>query len=441
MYFSTQDRGEFSTMVHNWPHEDVHVIVVTDGSRILGLGDLGVHGMGIPIGKLSLYCAAGGIAPHRVLPVALDVGTNNKALLEDPNYVGMQHPRLTGPEYFDFVDEFMAAVQSRWPQAVVQFEDFESSKALPLLEKYRNKYVCFNDDIQGTGCVTLAGIISAAKMAGSSLAEQKFLCAGAGSAGLGVCNQLLDGMVAAGVPRDEARKRFVVCTAHGAIGAQDNANGNPHSTAAAEQSVWANPGVSDGASMEEVVRKFQPTVLLGLSAQGGIFTERMIRDMSAYAPRPIVLPMSNPTSKAECTPENAYKWSDGRAIVATGSPFDEVKMADGRVFMPSQCNNMYIYPGIGLAVSVAGLTTITDEMLYAACTACVKTVSEDDIEHGRIFPTVNHIREVSHAVACAIIEEGVRAGLTTKIMPKHFEKGIPYLVSRKMYFPSYVPLL
>ena len=197
MYFSQEDRGHFGTMVHNWPHDDVHVIVVTDGSRILGLGDLGAHGMGIPIGKLALYCAAGGIAPHRVLPVMLDVGTNNKALLEDDEYVGVRRPRLEGDEYFDMVDEFMAAVFARWPGVVVQFEDFETSKAVPLLAKYRNIYRVFNDDIQGTGCVALSGLMSAARNSGSKLTDMRVLCAGAGSAGLGVCAQLVDGMVEA----------------------------------------------------------------------------------------------------------------------------------------------------------------------------------------------------------------------------------------------------
>mmetsp|Transcript_37196 Transcript_37196/g.48084 ORF Transcript_37196/g.48084 Transcript_37196/m.48084 type:complete len:409 (+) Transcript_37196:78-1304(+) len=228
MYFSREDRGQFSTITHNWSHKDVRVIVVTDGSRILGLGDLGVHGMGIPIGKLALYCAAGGIAPHRVLPVTLDVGTNNPALLNDPEYLGSKKPRLEGDEYYAMVDEFMHAVFTRWPDVVVQFEDFETSKAVPLLAKYRNKYRCFNDDIQGTGCVTLAGLLSAARNAGESITDLRIVCAGAGSAGLGVCAQIVDGMVEAGLSREEAMSRFVIMTSVGALGNPDGAHSDPN---------------------------------------------------------------------------------------------------------------------------------------------------------------------------------------------------------------------
>ena len=240
MYFSREDRGHFSSMVWNWPHDDVHVIVVTDGSRILGLGDLGAHGMGIPIGKLALYCAAGGIAPHRVMPVMLDVGTNNEALRDDEGYIGIPKPRLEGQEYYDMVDEFMTAVFDRWPNTVVQFEDFESSKAMPLLAKYRHKYRCFNDDIQGTGCVTLAGVIAAARQANVSLTEMSFLCAGAGSAGIGVCAQIVDGMVEAGLSRDEAMKRFVICTSVGAIGKADGKFGDPNASRglSEERALW-----------------------------------------------------------------------------------------------------------------------------------------------------------------------------------------------------------
>jgi len=231
----------------------VHVIVVTDGSRILGLGDLGAHGMGIPIGKLALYCAAGGIAPHRVLPVMLDVGTNNQALREDDGYVGVPKPRLEGEEYFEMVDEFMQAVFDRWPNVVVQFEDFESSKAAPLLNKYRHQYRCFNDDIQGTGCVTLAGLIASARQAGQSLADLSFLCAGAGSAGLGVCEQIVDGMVEAGLSREEARARFVVCTSVGALGKADGTHGDPNASRglSEERATWVNDKVPDGPSIED----------------------------------------------------------------------------------------------------------------------------------------------------------------------------------------------
>jgi len=446
MYFSRQDRGLFSSMCFNWAHDDVHVIVVTDGSRILGLGDLGAHGMGIPIGKLALYCAAGGIAPHRVLPVMLDVGTNNKALREDDGYVGVPLPRLEGDEYFEMVDEFMQAVFDRWPNVVVQFEDFESSKAAPILNKYRHKYRCFNDDIQGTGCVTLAGLIASAQQAGQTLKDLSFLCAGAGSAGLGVCEQIVDGMVEAGLSREEARSRFVVCTSVGALGKADGKHGDPNASRglSAERATWVNDQVSDGLSMEEVVQQFKPSVLLGLAAQpAGLFTQTMIESMGSYCARPIVMPMSNPTAKAECTPAQAYAWSEGRAIVATGSPFAPYKHSDGRTLIPSQCNNMYVFPGLGLAASVAGVGEITDAMLYKAAVACVDCMTAEEIASGRTFPKLNRIRDVSRKVACAVIEEALEHGLATKISRKEVPnaEALEALVHRKMYDPVYVPLV
>jgi len=444
MFFSRDDRGEFSTMVNNWPHDDVHVIVVTDGSRILGLGDLGVHGMGIPVGKLALYCAAGGIAPHRVLPVILDVGTDNPKLLKDPSYVGIQKPRLQGEEYYDMLDEFMKAVFARWPDVVVQFEDFQTKVAVPLLSKYKDKYRCFNDDIQGTGCVTLSALMSSARNAGSSITDMRVMCAGAGSAGLGVCELLVEGMIEAGLSREEAVSRFVVCTEHGTLGRRDGSQGDKNFKAgivSEREAIWCNSAVADGTSILDAMKTFKPTVLLGMTAHSGVFTEELVRTMSSQCDRPIIMPMSNPTSNAECTAEEAYRWSDGRAVVGTGSPFAPVTLADGRTFTPSQCNNMYVFPGLGLAMSVAGVSKITNRMLYEAAVACTNNMTSEEIAEGRTFPALTRIREVSHAVACAVINEALKVGLTTKITAKHIKEGIPNLVSRKMYFPSYVPLV
>lgn len=444
MYFSQDDRGMFSAMIYNWPHDDVHVVVVTDGSRILGLGDLGAHGMGIPIGKLALYCAAGGIAPHRVLPVMLDVGTNNPRLLNEPDYVGVRRNRLEGDKYFDMVDEFICAVFDRWPNVVVQFEDFETSKAGPILEKYRNKYRVFNDDIQGTGCVTLSGLLSASKAAGKSITDLRVLCAGAGSAGLGVCSMIVDGMVVEGMTKDQALSQVAVCTDKGLIGKPDGVFNDPNYSrgfTVNRELLWANKDLSDGLSLLEAVKAFKPHVLLGLSAAGPIFTEEIIKAMSAYCDKPVIMPMSNPTSKAECSPEDAYRWSDNRAVVATGSPFPAYTSADGSKLVPSQCNNMYVFPGLGLAASVAGVSLITDKMLYKAAVACTNALTEDEIAEGRTFPKISRIREVSHAVACAIIEQALEDGLTTKITAKHQREGIASLVSRKMYFPDYRPLV
>eukprot|EP00617_Octactis_speculum_P026981 CAMPEP_0185748876 /NCGR_PEP_ID=MMETSP1174-20130828/7596_1 /TAXON_ID=35687 /ORGANISM="Dictyocha speculum, Strain CCMP1381" /LENGTH=615 /DNA_ID=CAMNT_0028424755 /DNA_START=6 /DNA_END=1853 /DNA_ORIENTATION=+ len=443
MYFAQKDRGMFSTMIHNWPHDDVHVIVVTDGSRILGLGDLGVHGMGIPIGKLALYCAAGGIAPHRVMPVMLDVGTNNPELIDDPNYLGTKMPRLTGDEYFDFVDEFMHAVFSRYPETVVQFEDFETPKAVPLLEKYRNEYRCFNDDIQGTGCVTLAGLLSAVRNADASVKDLRVVCAGAGSAGLGVCQQIVYGMVEAGLSHSEAMSRFVIITSQGALGKADGAHGDPNHSRGlgAERLPWVNEGVSDGADMLDAVKEHGANCLLGLSTVPGIFTKDVVQACAANHERPIIMPMSNPTNKSECTPAQAYEWTDGRAVVSTGSPFKPVQLADGQTLIPSQCNNMYVFPGIGLAASVAGVKTITDKMLYLAAVACSESMTQEEIDEGRTFPAIARIRDVSHTVACAIIAEAMKQKLTTKIDMSLDEQGISDYVTSKMYYPQYIPLV
>lgn len=443
MYFSKYDRGYFSSMVHNWPHEDVHVIVVTDGSRILGLGDLGVNGMGIPIGKLALYCAAGGIAPHRVLPICLDVGTNNEDLLKDPEYMGIREHRVVGDEYFDMVDELMHAINSRWPTCIVQFEDFETPKAVPLLDRYRNRYRMFNDDIQGTGVVTLAGVLSAVKISGQELKDVRVLCAGAGSAGLGVCQQLMDGMIEQGLSRKEAQARFALLTNLGVIGNPDSKYGNPNHKGGCNgmHVPWINVSLSDGMSLLEAVKEFKPNVLLGLSTAPGIFNEEVIRAMSAINERPIILPMSNPTARSECTPEQAYRWSNGKAIVATGSPFDPVTL-DGKTYVPSQSNNMFVFPGIGLAASVSGVTRITDRMLYLSAIAISESMNADEVAEGRTFPHIKRIRDVTQAVAKAIILEGRRAGLLlpSKIRDVRDEQ-IPDLIRRKMYVPYYSPLI
>lgn len=438
----------FSSMIWNWPHNDVQIIVVTDGSRILGLGDLGANGMGIPIGKLALYCAAGGIAPHRVLPVMLDVGTNNQKLLDDPDYIGVREHRLEGKEYVDLVDEFMHAVFQRWPGVVVQFEDFETKKAVPMLARYKDKFRVFNDDIQGTGCVTLSCLMSAARNANSTITEQRILCAGAGSAGLGVCNQLVLGMVAAGMSKEDAQAQFCIVDMYGAIGARDGSNKDPHYKKGPGQMTpaqlqWANASVSDGASLLKAIEEFKPTVLLGLSTVPKLFNEQVIRTMHAHCPKPIIMPMSNPTSRCECTAEEAYKWTDGQAVVASGSPFPAYTHTNGKTLVPSQCNNMYVFPGLGLGASLAGVSKITDTILYAAAKACTDSMTEEEMGWGRTFPSLKRIREVSHNIACAVIRQAQEEDLTTKITARDLKRdgSLEAYVSRKMYFPAYVPLV
>jgi len=338
MYFTEEDRGHMASMIYNWPHRDVHVIVVTDGSRILGLGDLGANGMGIPIGKLSLYCAAGGIAPHRVLPVVLDVGTDNQELLDDKFYLGVQKPRMKGKEYFDLVEEFMLAARYRWPDALIQFEDFSSDKAQKLLNLYRHDHLCFNDDIQGTGATTLAGLLSALRAKGESvesLGDQRIVIAGAGSAGIGVAQVLKQAMMEQGKTEEEARQAFFVVDQSGLLGTERISELSP------EQAEFARD-TDGGLSLFEVIQKFKPSMLLGMTAVGGLFKENMIREMASNCDRPIIFPLSNPTTKAECTAEQAFEWTDGNCIFASGSPFDPVTMNDGRTMYPTQCNNMYV---------------------------------------------------------------------------------------------------
>jgi len=435
MYFSENDRGQMASMVYNWPQKDVHVIVVTDGSRILGLGDLGANGMGIPIGKLSLYCAAGGIPPHRVLPIVLDVGTDNEELLNDDLYIGVQKKRLRGKEYYHLVDEFMNAVRYRWPNVLVQFEDFNSSVAQPLLDKYRGSHLCFNDDIQGTGATALAGLLGALRAKGqdvNTLGEQRIAIVGAGSAGIGIAQVLYGAMLEQGYSEELAKNAFYVMDHNGLLGKDRKDGLNP------EQQKFARDEDNE-LSLLDVVKKYKPTILLGVTAVGGLFTSDIIKEMASHVERPIIFPLSNPTSKAECTAIQAYKWTKGNLVFASGSPFEPVEI-DGTSFTISQCNNMYIFPGIGLGASLVGAKIITDRMLYIAAKALAECLTPEDAAKGQVFPHISNIRDVSHKIAVAVIEEAIATGLATKISADD-RKDIGDFVKRKMYFPEYAPLV
>jgi len=435
MYFTEDDRNNMTAMVYNWPHDDVHVIVVTDGSRILGLGDLGAHGMGIPIGKLSLYCAAGGVAPHRVLPVVLDVGTDNEELLNDPFYLGVPKRRLTGEKYYELVDEFMQAVQYRWPKVLVQFEDFSSDKAQILLNKYRHDHLCFNDDIQGTGATTLAGILGALRAKGetvSSLSQQRILIAGAGSAGVGVAQSLYQAMLVQGASESDAKKAFFIAD-------QDGLLGSERTELTPEQAMFARDE-DNNLPLQQIVEKYKPTMLLGMTTVGGLFGEKLVKEMAKHCERPIIFPLSNPTIKSECTALQAYEWTDGKCIFASGSPFDSVTLPSGTTYHPSQCNNMYIFPGVGFGASVCGAKTITDTMLYKAAEALANSVSAEDLAQGRVFPPITKIRDVSHCVAVSVVKEALEEDQATKLTPRD-TKDIDGFVWGKMYDPLYVPLI
>jgi len=437
MYFTEKDRGHMAAMVYNWPRDDVHVIVVTDGSRILGLGDLGAQGMGIPIGKLSLYCAAGGIAPHRVLPVVLDVGTDNEELRKDPNYIGTPKRRLRGKEYYHLVDEFMHAVRHRWPRVLVQFEDFSSDKAQKLLDKYRDDHLCFNDDIQGTGSTVLAGVLGALRASGAGvdhLGDQRIVVAGAGSAGIGVAQVLMQAMVEQGHTEEEAKKAFYVVDHNGLLGTK---RADEYSK---EQAVFARQE-DCGLSLLDTVKKYKPTILLGMTTVGGLFDEEIIGAMSSNVERPIIFPLSNPTANSECTAEQAFEWSGGRAIFASGSPFDPVTLSDGKTYSTSQCNNMYVFPGIGLGATVCGAKAVTDRMLYVAAEALANFVTDEELAEGKVFPHISKIREVSHSVAVAVVKEAVEEGLATALTDQDPDTCLEQFVAKKMYDPIYVPII
>jgi malate dehydrogenase (oxaloacetate-decarboxylating)(NADP+) len=435
MYFTEEDRGHMAAMVYNWPHKDVHVICVTDGSRILGLGDLGANGMGIPIGKLSLYCAAGGIAPHRVLPVVIDAGTDNEDLLNDDFYLGVQKKRMKGPDYFQLVDEFMQAVKHRWPNVLVQFEDFSSDKAQILLNHYRHDHLCFNDDIQGTGATTLAGVLGALRAKGETvndLGNQRIVIAGAGSAGIGVAQVLMQAMMEQGRTAEEAKDCFYVVDATGLLGVEQN------DSLSQEQKKFTRE-VDGGMPLDEVVKKYKPTMLLGMTGVGGLFKEDIVREMAAHCERPILFPLSNPTIKAECTAEQAFEWTNGKCIFASGSPFDPVTIGD-KTFYPTQCNNMYIFPGLGLGATICGAKRVTDKMLYVAAEALANFVSDEELEVGKVFPPLASIRDVSRTVAVAVIEQAMKEGQAAKLAGKNIEDLDSYVHS-KMYDPVYVPLV
>ena len=436
MYFTPDDRGHMAAMMHNWPRNSCQVVVCTDGSRILGLGDLGANGMGIPIGKLALYCAAGGIAPHRVLPAMLDFGTDNQELLNDPRYTGYRAPRLRGDAYLSLLDEFMQAVFARYPNTLLQFEDFSSDKASALLAKYRDRYLCFNDDIQGTGATVLAGVLGALRMQQKppeAIKDLRVVVVGAGSAGMGVAQALQGAMVEAGASHKQSLANFHIFDHGGLLGKSRFA------TLTEEQMEFARADIPDGLTLEEAIGDIKPHIILGVSGRQGTISEAAVREMAKHVDRPMVFPLSNPTHVAELTPEQAYTWTDGKAIVATGSPFDPVDVGGGDVRTPSQCNNMYIFPGLGLGASVCGAETIPDSMLYHAAVALSKMTSEEEMRSGRVFPSVTSIRECSEQVAIAVYRHAKEKNIA-RVMPGRGET-IETFVKRKMYYPEYAPLI
>ncbi|XP_049674263.1 NADP-dependent malic enzyme [Accipiter gentilis] len=418
LFITIHDRGHIATMLKSWPENIIKAIVVTDGERILGLGDLGCYGMGIPVGKLALYTACGGVKPHECLPVMLDVGTDNEALLKDPLYIGLRHKRIRGQAYDDLLDEFMEAVTSRYGMnCLIQFEDFANANAFRLLHKYRNKYCTFNDDIQGTASVAVAGLLAALRITKNRLSDHTVLFQGAGEAALGIANLIVMAMEKEGVSKDTAIKRIWMVDSKGLI-----VKGRASLTSEKQRFAHEHDEMKN---LEDIVKDIKPSVLIGVAAIGGAFTQQILQDMAALNKRPIIFALSNPTSKAECTAEQCYKYTEGRGIFASGSPFDPVTLPSGQTLYPGQGNNSYVFPGVALGVISCGLKHISEEVFLTTAEVIAQQVSEENLQEGRLYPPLVTIQQVSLKIAVRIAEEAYRNNTaSTYPQPKDLEAFI-----------------
>ncbi|XP_074286977.1 NADP-dependent malic enzyme [Silene latifolia] len=428
LFISLKDKGKILEILKNWPEKSIQVIVVTDGERILGLGDLGCQGMGIPVGKLSLYTALGGVCPSACLPITLDVGTNNEKLLDDEFYIGLKQKRATGEEYAEFVEEFMTAVKQNYGEKIlVQFEDFANHNAFELLEKYRKTHLVFNDDIQGTASVVLAGLIASLKLLGGSLADHTFLFLGAGEAGTGIAELIaLEMSNKTNAPVEEMRKKIWLVDSKGLV-----VSSRKESLQHFKQP-WAHDH-EPITTLLEAVQAIKPTVLIGTSGKGNTFTKEVVETMSSVNEKPLILALSNPTSQSECTAEQAYTWSQGKAIFASGSPFVPVEY-DGSTFVPGQANNAYIFPGFGLGLIMCGAIRVHDDMLLAASEALASQVTEEHFKKGLIFPPFTNIRKISAHIATKVAEKAYELGLASRLpQPKDLFK----FAESCMYSPIY----
>jgi len=424
MYLPISTRGRVREILSNWPEKDVRFIVVTDGERILGLGDLGAGGMGIPIGKLALYTACAGVPPQYCLPVVLDVGTNNQQLLDDPLYLGLRQNRVRGEEYTAFVEEFVTAVQALYPKCCIQWEDFANINAVPILARYRDKICTYNDDIQGTAGIALAGIFAALRITGQKITEQRLLFLGGGSAGTGIAELISQAMALEGMDIREARGRNALFDINGLL-----------VTSRIDLADFQKPFAQDRAAVPtfvEAVKAIRPTGIIGVSTVPKLFTREVIEAMTEINKRPIIFPYSNPTSRSECTAEEAYRWSGGRAVFASGSPFPPVEIA-GRRFVPGQGNNVYIFPAMGMAVFATEATRVTEEMFIVAAKAVAEQVTEEDLSMGLIYPPQSQILDASLHVAERVAAYIFDHGLARVPRPD----DIGSLISARAYRPVY----
>ena len=419
-FITPDDRGVIRRILANWPRKNVRVIVVTDGQRILGLGDLGANGMGIPVGKLALYTACAGIDPESCLPVTLDVGTNNDALRNDVLYLGYPRKRLEGKAYFDLVEEFVTAVQSRYPDALIQFEDFLTPNAYALLNKYRQRVLCFNDDIQGTAAVALAGVYSSTRITGVKFKDLRIMFLGAGSAATGIADLMTSAFVAEGLSEEEARRHLWFVDVNGLVvrGRTDLMDYN-------------RPYAHDFKPLAfvDAIDAIRPHVLIGATGAPGTFTQNVINGMCAINDRPAIFALSNPTSKAECTAEQAYAWSSGRAIFASGSPFAPVVHA-GRTFRPAQGNNAYVFPGIGLGAIACRARTLPDDLFLAAARTLAGLVRQTDLDQGALYPPLSEIRKISHAIAVSVATKAFEMKLARAKRPRNISRSVEKMMYR-----------
>jgi len=424
LFISARHRGRMVDVMRNWPESDVRWICVTDGERILGLGDLGAQGMGIPIGKLALYTACAGVPPHLTLPIVLDIGTNNEELLNDPFYIGIRQKRLAGEEYDAFIEEFVTSVETVFPNCSIQWEDFANPNAGPILERYRDRISSFNDDIQGTAAVGVAGILAALRMKNETLSQQTFLFFGAGSAGTGIADLLCKIMVADGMPIDEARKRCWLVDSKGLVVAS-----REDLTDTKKPFAHDAPHVS---TLLEAVTVTKATAIIGTSTIPKSFTQDVIEQMARNTPRPMICPFSNPTSKSECSAEEAYTWTNGTAIFASGSPFLPVEL-NGKTYYPGQGNNVYIFPGVGLAVYATQASNIPDQAFAVAARALASMVTDEQFAKGLIYPPMSNIRDAAVVVANAVTEYLFNEGLARVERPA----DIPAFVREHIWQPEY----
>lgn len=438
LFISYPEREHMDEILSNCALDKVEAIVVTDGERILGLGDQGAGGMGIPVGKLSLYTAIGGIDPTTTLPIMLDVGTNNQDRLEDPNYIGWRHERITGDDYDQFIEDFVTAIMKAFPNVLLQFEDFASRHASPILAKYRDRLCTFNDDIQGTAAVTTGTILAAAAATGRELDDHRIVMLGAGSAGIGISNQLVATMVSTGMSEAEARSRFFVIDSHGLIhdGRTDLAPYKvPFQQKLANLADWKRaPG--DEISFEDTVKNAHPTILVGVTGQPGVFTKEVILEMASHCERPIIFPLSNPTSRCEADPQDLINWTEGKAIMATGSPFAPVHY-DGRDFPIAQCNNSYIFPAMGLGVLASKATRVTDEMFMVAAIALKEFSPAVKDGAGELLPPLTDLRKLARHIAMAVGRKAQEQGVADPISDEELEQR----VDQKMWRPDYPTLV